>query len=93
MPIEFVVLLCYFFFIFGLIYMANNVNQIADHPMTEQIVNKFRYNLRDVPRVDYTEPVSDESEQESDSAHESYSALRQRRDPNPISRIISEGLN
>jgi hypothetical protein len=71
--------------------MANNVNRIANHPMTEQIANKLRYNLRDIPRVDYTELSSDEGDQESTS--ESESTLRQRRDPNPMSRMISESFD
>ncbi len=76
-------------------YMANNVNRIANHPMTEQIANKLRYNLRDIPRVDYTELSSDEGDQESTSESESESepTLRQRRDPNPMSRMISESLD
>ena len=96
MFIEVTILMSYFVFIIGLIYMANHMNQIANHPMTEQIISKFRYNLRDVPRVDYKELSSDEDDQmstsSSDTEQNEDSVLRQRRDPNPVSRILSEAL-
>jgi hypothetical protein len=97
MFIEAAILISYFTFIFGLIYMANHMNQVANHPMTEQIVNKFRYNLRGVPRVDYKELSSDEDDQmstsSSDTEQNEDSTLRQRRDPNPVGRIIEETLD
>ena len=97
MYIEAAILISYFTFIFGLIYVANHMNQVANHPMTEQIINKFRYNLRDIPRVDYKELSSDEDDQMSTSSSDTEqtqdSTVRQRRDPNPMSRIIDEALN
>ena len=76
--------------------MANHMTQVANHPMTERIVNKFRYNLRDVPRIDYKELSSDEDDQMSTSSAESEpeeSVVRQRRDPNPMARVVNEALD
>jgi cytoskeletal protein RodZ len=104
MSYEYTILFGYFLFIVGLIYMANNVEFLAEHPTTQAICNTFRYNLRDVPRINYKEISSDESESESDteSIPESESAtedeptvneVHHRRDRIPMSRIVSELLD
>lgn len=90
----------------GLIYGANNIHFIANHPTTEQFVDTIRYNLRALPRVDYTEVVSEEENSEDDgysSPSEEHSeqdenpeilatGLKRRRDPNVFSRIVEETL-
>lgn len=92
MPYELMILIGYFFFIVGLIYMANNIQRFAEHPTTEAIFNSFRYNLRDVPRVNYKEISSDESESESDDEPITQE-VRKRRDRIPMSRIVDESLD
>ncbi len=80
----------------GLIYMANNIQRFAEHPAAEAIINTFRYNLRDIPRVNYKEISSDEeleSEFEEESENEPVAELRGRRDPISISRIVGEALD
>lgn len=90
-------LFAYFMFLFGLFYMARNVEQVAQHPMMEGLVDKVRYNLRDIPRVDYTQFMSDDSQSESQEvtpeASEEESdepSVRKRRDRNPMGRILEE---
>ncbi len=75
MTIEYIALVSYFFFLFGLIFVANNVNRLAAHPAALAVADKIQYNLRDVPRVNYKEISSEESEGEDvvDSQQESES--------------------
>ena len=65
--------------------------------MMEHIVDKVRYNLRDIPRVDYTQFMSDDSQSESQEAASEASeeesdepSVRKRRDRNPMGRILEE---
>lgn len=89
MTIELFILGAYFLFLLSLMYLANNIGYYANH--TEQFVKTIGYNLRDLPRVDYTEEDSDLSE--STASEEENLSLRNRRDKNPVSRIISEILD
>lgn len=109
MSYEYTILLGYFLFIVGFIYVVNNIQMVAEHPATEAIYNSFRYNLRDMPRVNYKEISSDEESEsefdtqelnqyESESISESEDTQevqepRRRRDPISISRIVGEVLD
>lgn len=93
MTIEYIFLGMYFLFLLSLMMLANNVKYVAEHPVTERLINKIRYNLRDVPRVDYKELSDDESSPSDNEVSEEEFTLRNRRDTNPISRIIEEALN
>lgn len=94
---ESIVIFAYFCFLFGLLYASRNVDRIAEHPTTKAVVEKFTYNLRDLPRVDYKEFSSDESEPEQEQEQvespmdvdsESDSEGLRRRDRNPLGRMI-----
>jgi hypothetical protein len=103
MPYELMILIGYLFFITSLIFMANNIQRFAEHPTTEAIFNSFRYNLRDIPRVNYKEISSDESESESEQEQEQeqdssddehiIQEVRKRRDRISMSRIVDESLD
>ena len=99
----FIMLMFYFMFLIGMFYMTRNVEQIAQHPIMGTLVQKLqdnvRYNFRDIPRVDYTEPAtsdeegtSEASEEESEVQSEEKEQVihKRRRDPNPIGRLIEE---
>lgn len=101
MTLEFIVLFSYFLFLFGLLVAANNIPRIAAHPAAEALTEKIRYNLRDIPRVDYSELSSeeevDENESQSDTSLDNAYAgtaeiladVRKRhRDPVAMSRLL-----
>lgn len=67
MYLQFTILAWYFIMLFSIMIAVRNVDYIANHPRTEQLVNKIRYNLRDIPRVNYKE---DSSEEEIDEYYE-----------------------
>jgi hypothetical protein len=93
-------LMFYFMFLFGMFYMTRNVEQIAQNRMMEALVQKLQdnvpYNLRDIPRVDYTEPTTSDEEGTSEASEEESEVepeqviCKRRRDPNPIGRMIEE---
>lgn len=62
MNFEYIMLFSYFLFLFGLLIAANNIPRIAAHPAAEALAQKITYNLRDIPRVNYKEPSSDDEE-------------------------------
>jgi hypothetical protein len=87
----------YFTFLLVLIFSVQNVDAIANSEAAQKIAEKIKYNLRDIPRVNYREPQSDEDvsdqsdeEQEDASSVEISEAgcVRRRRDPNPLSRML-----
>ena len=94
----FMVLSAYFMFLAGIGFATRNVDRIAEHPVTEALMNKFHYNLRDIPRVDYKEPSSDEDlseapeESETSEFNNSYNGtadlVKRRRDRNAYNRIM-----
>jgi len=94
----FVMLVTYFIFLGGLVFATWNVERIAEHRFTEALVNKFRYDLRDLPRVNYKEVSSDEDvsdsfeEPETSNYDNSYNVtadvVKRRRERNPIGRIM-----
>lgn len=88
----------YFMFLFGILYMARNVEQVARNRVLEAVVDKVRYNLRDVPRINYAEvdtsseedATPEASEEESEVESEEEVVRKRRRDPNPMARMIEE---
>lgn len=64
MSYESIIVAIYFTFLFALLYASRNVQRIAEHPKTQAVFEKITYNLRKLPRVDYTEILSDEDEEE-----------------------------
>lgn len=76
----FLALTFYFMFLGGILFLAWNVERVARDPIIEAVVNKVRYNLREIPRVDYTEMSSDSEEEQV--------VVKRRRDRNPIGRMI-----
>ena len=98
MMYESIVLFSYFLFLFGLLYASRNITQIAEHPASIEAMKRVAYNLRAIPRVDYRESSSDEemsqeevaSPMDIDSPSETPSdtELRQRRDRNPVGRML-----
>ena len=84
----------YFMFLFGMIYMSWNVPRVAQNPALEALVDKIRYNLRDLPRVDYTEFTNETDSQEEEAASEASEeesdepSVRKRRDRNPIANLL-----
>jgi hypothetical protein len=87
----------YFMFLFGMIYMSWNVERVAQNPALEALVDKVRYNLRDLPRVDYreftneTDSQEEEEEEAASEASEEESdepSVRKRRDRNPIANLL-----
>ena len=93
----FVMLGFYFMFLFGMFYMSQNVERIARNRMLEAVVDKVRYNFRDLPRVNYKEIDSSSEEDATPEASEEESEVeseegirKRRRDPNPLGRIIEE---
>lgn len=100
MYLEVLVLVFYLAMLYSMVFAVQNVEFIANHPRTEQIVNKITYNLRNAPRVNYKEVSSEEEMSESSdedlvasSVPEKEQEVHRRRDPNPMSRIIEEVLN
>ncbi len=92
-------LAAYFMFLFGMMYMSWNVERVAQHPTLEYVVDKVRYNLRDLPRVDYTEFLNDSdsgAEEEGEAASEASEeesdepSVRKRRDRNPVGRMLEQ---
>lgn len=65
-------LLSYFMFLFGILYMSHNVERVAQHPLMESLAEKIRYNLRDVPRVNYKEISSDDEVEEKEDSQSEY---------------------
>ena len=63
----FFMLFSYFMFLFGILYMTQNAERVAQHPYMERLVEKIQYNLRDLPRVNYKEISSDEEDSQSES--------------------------
>lgn len=65
-------LMAYFMFLFGILYMTRNVEQIAHHRMVEALVEKLKdnvqYNLRDIARVNYKEVDSSSEEEDNQDA-------------------------
>jgi hypothetical protein len=84
----------YFMFLFGMIYMSWNVGRVAQNPALEALVDKVRYNLRDLPRVDYREFTNETDSQEEEAASEASEeesdepSVRKRRDRNPIANLL-----
>jgi flagellar biosynthesis component FlhA len=74
MTIEYIMLFSYFLFLFGLLIGVNNIPYLAAHPVAESLTEKIRYNLRDVPRVDYKETSSDEEDEQEQPQEESSEA-------------------
>jgi hypothetical protein len=64
--------MAYFMFLFGILYMTWNVEQIAHHRMLEALVEKLKdnvhYNLRDIARVNYKEIDSSSEEEDNQDA-------------------------
>ena len=83
MTYEYYIMSAYFIFIFALLYAVRNVENIAANPTVHHVMEKVSYNLRDIPRVNYTEPSSDEDEPE-----EVKKVVRLRRERNAYSRIL-----
>lgn len=87
----------YFLFLFSLIYMSRNVEKVAQHPLMENVADKVRYNLRNIPRVDYTEISSEDSQSESQEVTSEFSqeesdepSLRKRRNRNAITNLLDQ---
>ena len=98
------ILYAYMVMIMGLLILVNHVPEVANS--TEEYIRKKNYNLRDLPRVNYKEVSSDdeddmvdakEDEEEnsmtSESENEDTPVLRNRRERNPMGRMLDEVLN
>jgi hypothetical protein len=78
---ESIIMGIYFGFLFTLFFFSQNVQRIADHPRTQAVVQKMAYNLRELPRVDYTELSSEEeSEEEELQEHKEYDSEEESED-------------
>lgn len=84
----FMVLISYFMFLSGIFYTIRNVQNVAYHPLTEALADKVHYNLRDIPRVDYTEPSSDSDSSDSFEETEESTLKKRHHDRNPMSRLM-----
>ena len=88
----------YFVFLFGMMFMTWNIERVAQHPVMETFADKIRYNLRDIPRVNYAEDdtsseedaTPEASEEESEVESEEEVVRKRRRDPNPMARMMEE---
>lgn len=95
---EFAFLGIYFTFLLLLLFSVQNVETIANSAAAQRVAEKIQYNLRDLPRINYREPQSDEDlsdqsdgEQEDASSEEIAEAeplVKRRREPNPLARML-----
>ena len=67
---EMIVLVAYFIFLLGLMYAANNIQQIRYSQVAEQAIENVLYNLRDLPRVNYKESSENENVSDNDNDNE-----------------------
>lgn len=93
--LEQMILGAYALFLLTLLYLAINIHYYTTYGKAEYRVERTMYNLREIPRVDYTEVSSEEEEEyeEVSSEEEENPTPRNRRDKNPVSRILEEALH
>lgn len=57
-------------FLLVFVCLVNNVDVVTKSPLAESIGTKLRYDLRDLPRVNYKETSSDDEDMSDDSENE-----------------------
>lgn len=67
-------LLAYFMFLFGILYMTQNAQSLAHTRRMKALVDRVQgtvcYNLRDIPRIDYRETGKDDNDDDDDQEEE-----------------------
>jgi hypothetical protein len=65
----------YLMFLLVFVCLVNNSDVVTKSPLAESIGTKLKYDLRDLPRVNYKETSSDE-ENSDDSENENEASMR-----------------